>query len=117
MKAQDFKKHLDELKILQAETDTIVTEAVIRKFGGGRGREIKTLNISLSLAHRPGMHIPAYAWMNTVCQKFNQAIRHSLIDEKKSLNGATSFAIDAQTVRVIVKGTTLKVSANMEEKE
>jgi len=71
MKTQDYKKYLAELKKLQAETDTIVTEAVIRKFGGGGGRGIKTLRISLSLRHRPGMHIPTYAWMNTVCEKFN----------------------------------------------
>ena len=117
MKQNEFKNTLAVFKNLQTQSDSpIVAEAIIRKFGGGRGREIKTLHILLSISVRPGQRIPAYAWMNTVCNKWNEALYQIAIGANKSLNSVTRFVLDGNTVSTTVSGSILKVSANMVEK-
>ena len=112
MKPQEFPAYLNVFQANQRETRSpIVAEAVIRKFGGGRGHETRTLHIAYSGAYRDGQQVHANAWMEHVCKVWNNGIL--------LVNGydGTLFEVDHNTVKVIVKGTTVKVSANMVEKE
>ena len=112
MRPQDFKDYLTVFKKRQAKSRSpIVAEAVIRKFGGGRGHEIKTLHITYSGVYRDGQQIHANAWVGHVCEVWNDAIR------LRSGYDGTLFEIDYKTVKIVVTGSTLKVSANMMEKE
>lgn len=64
MKAREFKNYLVAFKNSQDNSRSpIVAESVIRKFGGGRGHEIKTLYITYAGVHRDGEPVPANAWM------------------------------------------------------
>lgn len=112
MKPQEFKDYLTIFKAQQKTTHSpIVAESVIRKFGGGRGRNIKTLYISYSGHYRDGQQIPANAWMGHVCKVWNNVVLLT-----NGYDGAL-FEVDHKTVKTTVKGTTLKVSANIVEKE
>lgn len=118
MKPQDFKNALETFKKLQDESPSLILqEATVRKFGGGRWQNVKTLHILFSTSIRPGQKIPVYAWAQMVCTRWNEAL-HQLADEAgKSIHSVNHFELDSNTVQVIVKGSTLKVSANMVEKE
>lgn len=112
MKSQEFKNYRTAFRKRQEQSRSpIVAEAVIRKFGGGGGHETRTLYIAYSGMYRDGQQVHANAWMELVCKAWNDAIRLT------SGYDGTLFEIDHKTVKVIVKGTTLKVSANMVEKE
>lgn len=112
MKSQDFKKYLPTFKTRQKKSRSpIVAEAVIRKFAGGKGHEIKTLYITYSGAYRDGQQVPANVWVGHVCEVWNDTIR--LI----SGYDGTLFEVDHKTVEIIVTGKTLKISANIVEKE
>ena len=112
MKPQEFKNYLTVFKKRQKQSRSpIIAEAVIRKFGGGRGHETRILHIAYSGMYRDGQQVHANVWMELVCKAWNDVIRLT------SGYDGTLFEIDHKTVKVIVKGTTLKVSANMVEKE
>ena len=112
MKPKDFEKFLSAFNTRQAiSRSPIVAKSVIRKFGGGRGRDIKTLYITYSGVYRDGSQVPANAWMGHVCEVWNDVLSRT-----EGFDGAY-FEVDHQTVKVAVKGKTLKVSANMVEKE
>ncbi len=118
MKAQDFDKTLRVFKGLQEESPSpILQEATVRKFGGGRWREIKTLHILLSVSVRPGQKIPVYVWVKMICTRWNEALLQIADEAGESIHRANCFTLDNETVSVTVQGMTLKVSANMVEKE
>lgn len=112
MKDEDFRKALKVFKRLQKESPSpILQEATVRKFGGGRGHETKTLHILLSTSICPGQKIPVYAWMEMVCTRWHEA----LLELGESIHSANRFELDNKTLSITSQGSTLKVSANMVE--
>ena len=117
MKPQEFKKALTTFKGLQEESPSILQEATVRKFGGGRGHEIRTLHILLSILVRPGQKVPVYVWAEMVCTRWNEALLQIADEVGESIHSVKCFELDNETIGITVTGLTLKVSANMAEKE
>ncbi|MCF6278500.1 MAG: hypothetical protein L3J16_07120 [Anaerolineales bacterium] len=117
MLSDNFARYKKAFRIRQLSSDSfVVRDAVVRKYGGGRGRKIKTLNIIFSTSYRLGQEIPAYAWMDTVCREWNEALLGIAIDERGRIDNRPVFALDGKSLRVTFKGSTLKISANMVER-
>lgn len=113
MNQKDYDATQAVFKELQEKSlSPLLQKATVRKFGGSREREIKTLHILLSTSVRPRQRIPVYVWMEMVCTRWNEALFQVTAEAGESFN---RFVLDNKTVSIEVQGSTLKVSANMVE--
>ncbi len=116
MKAKDFETTLEVFKKLQEESpSSFIQSATIRKHSGGRGLNIRTLHILLSVPVRPRQKIPVYVWMKVVCARWNEALHEVATEAGGDIHNITPFVLKDDTVSVAVQGSTVKVTANILE--
>ena len=107
MTTDDFEKHLKAFRLRQIQNQSqVVQNAVIRKFGGGRGREINTLHIlHVDSNWRSGEQVRPVAWLGDVIDVWNSAL----------VSDTFRWELDAKSVTVEFKGSTLKITGSMVE--
>lgn len=120
MKPDKFKQYLQAFRKKQIQDQSwVVQNVVIRKFGGGRGREIKSLHLLFVDSNwRPGATIRPAAWLSHVVNTWNSGIISVTIDEGLNVSEAPcGWQLDVSSVAIVVKGSTLKVTGRMVEME
>ena len=117
MTTDDFEKHLKAFRLRQIQDPSqVVQNAVIRKLGGGRGREIKTLHIlHVDSNWRPGAQARPVVWLGYVIDAWNGALISETLDDGLNVSDTFRWELDAKSVTVEFKGSTLKITGSMVE--
>ena len=117
MKTSDFATCLKTFRLRQIQDQSrVVQNTVIRKLGGGSGREIKTLHIlHVDSNWRPGAQALPVAWLGNVIDVWNSALTSATLDDGLNVSDTFRWELDAKSVTVEFKGSTLKITGSMLE--
>ena len=117
MNTSDFAMRLKAFRLLQIQDPSqVVQNTVIRKFGGGSGREIKSLHIlHVDSNWRSGEQVRPVAWLGDVIYVWNSALTSATLDDGLNVSDTFCWELDAKSVTVEFKGSTLKITGSMVE--